>query len=215
MKWSSDLSSKFTNFCYYHLANNLHLLCTKISPPGVMLDCVQNFCPNLPIMLDTLMATWIFTQYGITFTVPILDTMSKFLSENCIQKLYKICVNPGWNSSWTKWTELKILQLIWCILVLLVQKGQQNGQTSQKGEQNDKSWQKASRKSSEKFIRKVIKVIQPAKKVNKYFGFQKSSANRRGSLGRAFSIVDGKFLCWCCGDLKIFHSNCHCTKNLA
>ena len=45
---------------------------------------------------------------------------------------------------------------------------------AKKWEHNDRSWQKkTSTKSSEKLIRKVKKVIQPAKKVNKIFQFTK------------------------------------------
>ena len=58
--------------------------------------------------------------------------------------------------------EMKILLLVGCKLVLLAHKGQQNGQTNQKSEQNGKSWQIMPTKS-EKFIRKVKNIIEPAK----------------------------------------------------
>ena len=56
--------------------------------------------------------------------------------------------------------------------------------------------------SSEKLIREVKKVTQPAKKRStEYFGFLKSSANQHGMV---FGIVDGNFPHWCCGGMKNF-----------
>ena len=55
------------NFCSgHHVPKYLSSLCAEILVHGVTLDAAPKFWYNLPITLDMLTVTWIFSSLGLT-----------------------------------------------------------------------------------------------------------------------------------------------------